>query len=1114
MIKHSILAGEHEDELLVRELHPGELIKTSSYLTPALQEFVGSLRPEPATMYTLVNAMGYSEYFGANSNKDYYGYNRHIGHNGLLHEPPNFGNCPAKDREVGKRWFYGYPTFYNATVYAHHQNTCPETLGFGEIIYAGRNDRMKRIELVKKIDINLANKRGRGNILQRIRRGDRVDVSMGCFKAGAMVSMADGTQKPIQDIVVGDRVRTHTGAVGAVTELYQRKYQGEFFEIRPANGAALHATCEHPFWASHVPGADPSTFGWVYARDLTGAVLACPDPAGLRVVPIEGYRQYTDTADVFNFEVVGDNSYLVNGVAAHNCKVPFDLCLDKDTLVTTQRGEVRIADVVVGDEVLTHQNRYRPVTRVFSREGDDGIEVAARGVPDMVASEAHPYYVVRFEQLRTCVGSANGSKRRCSPAEDDVCTSCGSKVVVTPEWVAAVDLRVGDYLVAHRGTVGGTSESLARLAGYFAGDGWLIHQGRGGDKAGEKYLVAFGISAEHAHPEHEANILATIEASDPRNAPKVYQEGYEKQANKVYCYDRGLASRLDELVCHGARGKRLSEEVFDWDADSIREFLSGWADADGRFDAEKEDLRICSVSRELILGGQRLARKLGMRPTIVRTSNNAWFLVLNREDAQQLHGKCLKVVLSDRTRKVKSSLVSVGGYVLHPIYRVSEVDASVGFHNLSVEEDESFVAEGVITHNCSICTDWGAIERGWSTFDATKHAHPGIAILRYHRGVEPIRGLAITRADYCQHMRLQPGQILPDGQRVFVYNDFPRFFDNSFVWIGADKSARVMWFLDSLGEMAEPELPPARPFSGMSVKMAMDEVAQGRGHVKVAMDKEIEATTARVIDVVAHAERDFPAPFLREVAGEHGPNTLLSSLAALGIVLKPHEFLTVTSQGPMSGMLADSAYRRGLTFDTSVGDVDDTFAVRGDDVSVPLMKSLAPAMPGRSSFAEHLVGRMAAAQDAPLTKQAAQVLRSSPMLEKAAQYNGYRLSVLENAHEVFPKYAHVWKPTTEDMLFKTSSSMAPLLLGLGPMIHLMAAHLKKKEEAGEELGTVGSFVANNRTFVSMMTVGAGLRAAMAVKSAGGIVPAAKAVADVLRKSHAGEAVAKTLRAVL
>jgi mannose-6-phosphate isomerase-like protein (cupin superfamily) len=49
-----------------------------------------------------------------------------------------------------------------------------------------------------------------------------------------------------------------------------------------------------------------------------------------------------------------------------------------------------------------------------------------------------------------------------------------------------------------------------------------------------------------------------------------------------------------------------------------------------------------------------------------------------------------------------------------------------------------------------------------------------------------------TTKDYCEHARTMLNKILPDGRKVAVRNDYPKFFDISFVFIGADKTAKVM----------------------------------------------------------------------------------------------------------------------------------------------------------------------------------------------------------------------------------------------------------------------------------------------------------------------------------
>jgi len=100
---------------------------------------------------------------------------------------------------------------------------------------------------------------------------------------------------------------------------------------------------------------------------------------------------------------------------------------------------------------------------------------------------------------------------------------------------------------------------------------------------------------------------------------------------------------------------------------------------------------------------------------------------------------------------------------------------------------------------CSICLDWKMYREAMDTFMPGKHKSPGEAILHWHKTKHKIRGLSITRADYCDHAKKSMNKILPDGRKVWVFNDFPKFFDISFVFIGADRTAKTMMKIASAG---------------------------------------------------------------------------------------------------------------------------------------------------------------------------------------------------------------------------------------------------------------------------------------------------------------------------
>jgi len=79
-----------------------------------------------------------------------------------------------------------------------------------------------------------------------------------CFYAGTLVTMSDGAQKPIEKVVVGDMVVSHTGVARKVIDTIRKPYKGKLIKVQ-AHSSNLVCTPNHPFWTAR---------GWVEAQSL------------------------------------------------------------------------------------------------------------------------------------------------------------------------------------------------------------------------------------------------------------------------------------------------------------------------------------------------------------------------------------------------------------------------------------------------------------------------------------------------------------------------------------------------------------------------------------------------------------------------------------------------------------------------------------------------------------------------------------------------------------------------------------------------------------------------------------------------------------------------------
>jgi hypothetical protein len=127
---------------------------------------------------------------------------------------------------------------------------------------------------------------------------------------------------------------------------------------------------------------------------------------------------------------------------------------------------------------------------------------------------------------------------------------------------------------------------------------------------------------------------------------------------------------------------------------------------------------------------------------------------------------------------------------------------------------------------CSKCLDWGQYRKAQVTFDPGTHSSVGAAVLAFHRK-NPIRGLSVTRHDYCEHLKGMLNKILPDGTKIYAINDYPKFFDISFVFIGADKTAKVMAKLasDNTGALPSWQVAEQMGYGQLEVEKSFEKAA-------------------------------------------------------------------------------------------------------------------------------------------------------------------------------------------------------------------------------------------------------------------------------------------------
>lgn len=233
---------------------------------------------------------------------------------------------------------------------------------------------------------------------------------------------------------------------------------------------------------------------------------------------------------------------------------------------------------------------------------------------------------------------------------------------------------------------------------------------------------------------------------------------------------------------------------------------------------------------------------------------------------------------------------------------------------------------------------------------------------------------ARNRAEYCPHLRYQMNKILQDGRRVVAYNRLPKFFDISFVTIGAEKASHVLKKVAHDGRVYE-VAPSSAELGGLHygklaaqdkrAEIEKDVPSQPAANIQGATSQDKAKMNAFMSNAgaVKSMEPEIPPQVLNQLGG-FPLRKILGTVAAMGIDLRPQEFQRIILVKQGAAPLADHLHRHRLVFDENNPSPEPPGWVRGisklgeEDVSEKVAMILRPYLSDRSCYPDILLARL------------------------------------------------------------------------------------------------------------------------------------------------------------
>lgn len=422
---------------------------------------------------------------------------------------------------------------------------------------------------------------------------------------------------------------------------------------------------------------------------------------------VESVTHWEHEGEVWDLEIEDDHSFQAYSINSHNCDCPWDQfawqrtrkwkkyegrpCHLPGATITMADGTFKsIEQVQEGEQVLTH-NGIGTVTAVMARPYEGrAFSIFRSGFPEPIRlTENHEVWAVetptRIREAAYNQSMRSGQGFRIY--EDDF-------VSKEPEWIDSQTLAVHDWVASTWTDKEKETGSLplATILGYYISEGNLAKRTRS-DIWGEVQWTF-----------HKDETQLHQELYDALKALNLESRTYHPRGRKtvsIRVTSTALANRLYELSGHLASKKELAAEVMTWPLTHQEAVIDAWAKGDG--DLKKDGRQAINTSSpHLARGLYDLLVRCGYIPSWSIQQNNGG--PSNRQAKMPIHRVTFKWTKKDKTNGRRR----FANRYLSKITRIEEYWYSGLVWNLSVDGQESYVADGVTNHNCAhvLATFW------------------------------------------------------------------------------------------------------------------------------------------------------------------------------------------------------------------------------------------------------------------------------------------------------------------------------------------------------------------------------------------------------------------------
>ena len=362
-------------------------------------------------------------------------------------------------------------------------------------------------------------------------------------------------------------------------------------------------------------------------------------------------------------------------------------CFPAGTLVLTETGYKPIEDVRVGDMVLTHNGRWKKVTATGSKLSDT---IILKGNHyGLECTPNHPIYTT--DERKQYQRMENGKRGEITLLTDKLWVNAEDMVGrlwAVPNTVDELQIDLGDAVTNNnQKRMPPFSDDFFYFVGRWLGDGWVRDGQRPDRPIGQKHGTIFLCDSL----DKESELCSIVSRISEK-----YSVCREKTAVKVKFSSIILCKWLTSNFGKYAIGKKMPGWVFGMRESYRLALLKGLIESDGHTISDGiYKITTCSknLAESIRLLGETLNYSTTVRKTSVAKTKIIEGRLVNQHDYYVVQ---LSKITENRVRTHLHDDLH-GWYRVRKIIKTNEIKT---VYNISIEDDESYIADGIVVHNC------------------------------------------------------------------------------------------------------------------------------------------------------------------------------------------------------------------------------------------------------------------------------------------------------------------------------------------------------------------------------------------------------------------------------